>query len=158
MARDCQNHTSKCLAMKPLSVHSWLPQHFRGGTVGLPEPQGLQPYILQVRTVPNWQMTANRTFVNRSRWKLHNHLCNLKEHLCHEDIQLVCLQNLKSTRLQETDVLLLFFYCSFLAYLLHIKDTLMVVYMQQIPKYLFFVCVFTPVLLTERGLSSLHFF
>lgn len=70
----------------------------------------------------------------------------------------MCLQNLKSTRLQETDVLLLFFYCSFLAYLLHIKDTLMVVYMQQIPKYLFFVCVFTPVLLTERGLSSLHFF
>lgn len=34
----------------------------------------------------------------------------------------------------------------------------MVAYMLQIPMYLFFVCVFTPVLLTERGLSSLHFF
>lgn len=59
-------------------------------------------------------------------------------------------------------VLLLFFYGSSLTYLSHIQDTLMLVYMLQISKCLFLVCacplhVFTPVLLTEGGLASVHF-
>lgn len=73
------------------------------------------------------------------------------------------LRSLKGTRLQEQSVLLLFSYCLSLAYLSHIQDTLMLAYMPQISKCLFLVCVcplcvFTPVLLTEGGLSSLHFF
>lgn len=73
------------------------------------------------------------------------------------------LRNLKGSRLQQQSVLLLFSYCFSLASLSHIQDTLMLACMPQISKCLFLVCVcplcvFTPVLLTEGGLSSLHVF